>query len=114
MGRQEYTLNFTTTNYISEIAPARTFGFEEELAFLKAHGLAKGGNLENAVVIGKNGYLNQLRFENELVRHKILDLVGDLGLIGKRLPPLKIVCHMGGHKHNVLFGKLLLANSGDK
>ena len=114
VGRQEYTLEFTPENYLSQIASARTFGFEEELAFLKAHGLAKGGSLENAVVVGKDKFLNELRFENELVRHKILDLVGDLRLIGKRLPPLKIVCHMGGHKHNVLFGKLLLANSGDK
>lgn len=114
VGRQEYTLEFTPENYINEIAPARTFGFEEELAFLKAHGLAKGGSLENAVVVGKDKFLNELRFDNELVRHKILDLVGDLRLIGKRLPPLKIVCRMGGHKHNVLFGKLLLANAGDK
>ena len=114
VGRQEYTLEFTTENYLAQIAAARTFGFEEELAFLKAHGLAKGGSLENAVVVGKDKFLNELRFENELVRHKILDLVGDLRLIGKRLPPLKIVCRMGGHKHNVLFGKLLLANSGDK
>ena len=114
VGRQEYTLDFTTENYLTQIAPARTFGFEEELAFLKSHGLAKGGSLDNAVVVGKNEYLNELRFDNELVRHKILDLVGDLRLIGKRLPPLKIVCRMGGHKHNVLFGKLLLANSGDK
>ena len=110
VGRQEYTLPFTTNNYLQEIAAARTFGFEEELAFLKAHGLAKGGSLENAVVVGKDKFLNELRFENELVRHKILDLVGDFCLIGKRLPPLKIVCHMGGHKHNVLFGRLLLAN----
>lgn len=114
VGRQEYTLEFSTENYLAQIAPARTFGFEEELAFLKAHGLAKGGSLENAVVVGKDKFLNELRFENELVRHKILDLVGDLRLIGKRLPPLKIVCRMGGHKHNVLFGKLLLANSGGK
>ena len=113
VGRQEFTLEFTTQNYIEQIARARTFGFEEELAFLKAHGLAKGGNLENAVVVGKDKFLNELRFERELVRHKILDLVGDFCLIGKRLPPLKIVCHMGGHKHNVLFGKLLLANSGE-
>ncbi len=113
VGRQEYTLPFSTENYIAQIAPARTFGFEEELAFLKAHGLAKGGSLENAVVVGKDKFLNELRFENELVRHKILDLVGDFCLIGKQLPPLKIMCHMGGHKHNVLFGRLLLANSGE-
>lgn len=114
VGRQEYTLAFTTDNYIAQIAPARTFGFEEELAFLKAHGLAKGGSLENAVVVGKDKFLNELRFENELVRHKILDLVGDLCLIGKRLPSLHITCCGGGHKHNVLFGRLLLANSGEK
>jgi len=114
VGRQEYTLEFNTDNYLKEIASARTFGFEEELAFLKAHGLAKGGNLENAVVVGKDKFLNELRFKDELVRHKILDLVGDFSLIGKRLPPLKIVCRMGGHKHNVLFGRILLANSGDK
>lgn len=113
VGRQEYTLEFNTENYVAQIASARTFGFEEELAFLKAHGLAKGGSLENAVVVGKDKFLNELRFDNELVRHKILDLVGDLCLIGKRLSPLKIVCHMGGHKHNVLFGRLLLANSGE-
>ncbi len=110
VGRQEYTVEFTTENYLAQIAPARTFGFEEELAFLKAHGLAKGGSLENAVVVGKDKFLNELRFSDELVRHKILDLIGDFCLIGKRLPPLKITCHMGGHKHNVLFGRLLAAN----
>ncbi|MBR3632150.1 MAG: UDP-3-O-[Elusimicrobiaceae bacterium] len=114
VGRQEYTLSFSTENYVAQIAPARTFGFEEELAYLKAHGLAKGGSLENAVVVGKDKFLNELRFPDELVRHKILDLVGDLRLIGKRLPPLKITCHMGGHKHNVLFGRLLLANAEEK
>ena len=114
VGRQEYTVELNTENYMQQVAPARTFGFEEELAFLKAHGLAKGGSLENAIVIGKEKYLHELRFANELVRHKILDLVGDFSLIGKRLPPLKITCRMGGHKHNVLFGRLLLANSEEK
>lgn len=114
VGRQEYTLEFNTDNYLAQISQARTFGFEEELAFLKAHGLAKGGNLENAIVIGKEKYLNELRYADELVRHKILDLVGDFSLIGKKLPPLKITCCMGGHKHNVLFGRLLLANSEEK
>ena len=111
VGRQEYTVELNTENYMEQISSARTFGFEEELAFLKAHGLAKGGSLENAIVIGKEKYLNELRYANELVRHKILDLVGDFSLIGKRLPPLKITCCMGGHKHNVLFGRLLIANA---
>ncbi|MBQ7908025.1 MAG: UDP-3-O-[Elusimicrobiaceae bacterium] len=114
VGKQEYTVALNTENYLQQIAAARTFGFEEELAFLKAHGLAKGGSLENAIVIGKEKYLNELRYADELVRHKILDLVGDFSLIGKKLPPLKITCRMGGHKHNVLFGRLLLANSEEK
>lgn len=114
VGRQEYTVELTEGNYLQQISRARTFGFEEELAFLKAHGLAKGGSLENAVVVGKDKFLNELRYSNELVRHKILDLVGDFCLIGKRLGNLKITCRMGGHKHNVLFGRLLLANSEDK
>lgn len=114
VGRQEYTVELTEENYLQQISRARTFGFEEELAFLKAHGLAKGGSLENAVVVGKDKFLNELRYANELVRHKILDLVGDFCLIGKRLGNLKITCRMGGHKHNVLFGRLLLANSEDK
>lgn len=114
VARQEYTLEFTPENYLKEISRARTFGFEEELAFLKAHGLAKGGNLENAVIVGKDKFVNKLRYPNELVRHKILDLVGDLSLTGRKLPPLKITCTRGGHKHNVIFAKILLANSEDK
>lgn len=114
VGRQTYTVELTPENYLKEIAPARTFGFEEELAFLKQHGLAKGGSLENAVIVGKDKFLNERRFPDELVRHKILDLVGDFSLTGKDLPPLKITCSCGGHKHNVIFAKLLLENSEDK
>lgn len=114
VARQEFTLEFTPENYLKEISRARTFGFEEELAFLKAHGLAKGGNLENAVIVGKDKFINELRYPDELVRHKILDLVGDLSLTGRKLPPLKITCTRGGHKHNVIFAKILLANSEDK
>ena len=114
VSHQEFTLEFTPKNYQKEISRARTFGFEEELAFLKAHGLAKGGNLENAVIVGKDKFINELRYPDELVRHKILDLVGDLSLTGRKLPPLKITCTCGGHKHNVIFAKILLANSEDK
>lgn len=114
VSRQEFTLEFTQENYIRQIARARTFGFEEELAFLKAHGLAKGGSLENAVIVGKDKFLNELRYQDELVRHKILDLVGDISLTGRKLSPMKITCTCGGHKHNVIFAKILLANSEDK
>lgn len=114
VARQEYTLEFTPENYMREIARARTFGFEEELAFLKAHGLAKGGNLENAVIVGKDKFINELRFPDELVRHKLLDLIGDLSLTGYKLPPLKITCTCGGHKHNVIFAKILVSNAEEK
>lgn len=70
--------------FINEISRARTFGFLHEVKELWANNLAQGGSLENAVVIGQDNILNgELRYENELVRHKILDLLGDLYLIGK-------------------------------
>ena len=110
----EYSFVFNQQNYIEQIARARTFGFEEELAFLKAHGLAKGGNLENAVIVGKDKFINERRFPDEPVRHKLLDLIGDISLTGRKLPPLHIHCECGGHKHNVIFATILLANAEDK
>jgi len=71
--------------FISEIAPARTFGFLEQLPFLRRHGLAKGTTLGNTVVIGEEEFLNDTRFDDEFVRHKFLDLIGDLALLGKNL-----------------------------
>lgn len=114
LAHSEYSFEFTQDNYIEQIARARTFGFEEELEFLKAHGLAKGGNLENAVIIGKDKFINERRFPDEPVRHKLLDLIGDISLTGRKLPALHIRCECGGHKHNVIFASLLLANSEDK
>lgn len=108
VNRQEYTFEFSEQGYLKEIAPARTFGFEEEIAFLRANGLAKGGRIDNCVVIKKDGFSVPVRFDNEQVRHKILDLVGDLKLTGKILSPMHITCHCGGHKTNVEFAKLLL------
>ncbi len=108
VSRQEYTFVMGKDNYLKEIAPARTFGFEEEIAFLRAHGLAKGGNIDNCVVIRKDGFSVPLRFDNEMVRHKILDMVGDLKLTGKALGPMHIICTGGGHKSNVEFAKILL------
>ncbi len=114
LAHSEYTLEFTQDNYITQIARARTFGFEEELEFLKAHGLAKGGNLENAVIVGKDKFINPLRFPDEPVRHKLLDLIGDISLTGRKLPALAIRCECGGHKHNVIFAKILLATAEEK
>ena len=108
VNRQEYTFEYSEEGYLKEIAPARTFGFEEEIAFLQANGLAKGGRIDNCVVIKKDGFSVPLRFRDEMVRHKILDLLGDLKLTGKILGPMSLVCHCGGHKTNVEFAKMLL------
>jgi UDP-3-O-[3-hydroxymyristoyl] N-acetylglucosamine deacetylase len=80
---QTASLRVGADTYAETIAPARTFGFLREVEMLRKNGLALGGSLENAIVIGETGVLNQkLRFEDEFVRHKILDAIGDLSLIG--------------------------------
>lgn len=81
---QAYILKFTKESYKKEIARARTFGFLHEVQYLRSKGLALGGSLENAVVLDEKKILNPegLRFENEFVRHKILDAIGDMSLIG--------------------------------
>jgi UDP-3-O-[3-hydroxymyristoyl] N-acetylglucosamine deacetylase/3-hydroxyacyl-[acyl-carrier-protein] dehydratase len=101
--------SFTITKEIfeKEIAPARTYCFEHEIESLKRRGLARGGSLENAVVIGQNGIHNKdLRFPDEFVRHKILDLIGDVYLIGK---PLKahIIAIRCGHAANIALTRKL-------
>lgn len=81
---QQYSMKFSTESFTKEIAPARTFGFLHEVEYLKARGLARGGSLENAVVIDESGVMNPegLRFQDEFVRHKILDACGDFSLLG--------------------------------
>ncbi|WP_020676670.1 UDP-3-O-acyl-N-acetylglucosamine deacetylase [Geopsychrobacter electrodiphilus] len=81
---QQYSMKFSTENFRKEIAPARTFGFLHEVEYLKANGLARGGSLKNAVVIDDNGVMNPegLRYQDEFVRHKILDSFGDFSLLG--------------------------------
>jgi UDP-3-O-[3-hydroxymyristoyl] N-acetylglucosamine deacetylase / 3-hydroxyacyl-[acyl-carrier-protein] dehydratase len=97
-------------NYAKEIAPARTFCFDYEIEALKKKGLAKGGSLDNAIVIGPTGIYNPgaaLRFDNEFVRHKILDLMGDLTLIGSPLKA-RVTATRCGHGHNIKFLRQLL------
>ncbi len=81
---QDYILEFTKENYKNEIARARTFGFLHEVQYLRSKGLALGGSLENAIVLDDKKVLNPegLRFTDEFVRHKILDAIGDMSLIG--------------------------------
>ncbi|HBA88439.1 MAG TPA: UDP-3-O-[3-hydroxymyristoyl] N-acetylglucosamine deacetylase [Geobacter sp.] len=84
---QSKSLLFSQNSFVDDFASARTFGFLAEVEMMKSHGLALGGSLENAVVIGDNGVINPegLRFQDEFVRHKILDSVGDYSLCGHRL-----------------------------
>ena len=84
IGTQHYVFEFSKKSYVKEISRARTFGFLKDVQALRSMGLALGGSLENAVVIDENKILNPegLRFENEFVRHKILDAIGDLALVG--------------------------------
>ncbi|WP_297945069.1 UDP-3-O-acyl-N-acetylglucosamine deacetylase [uncultured Campylobacter sp.] len=84
IGTQHHVFEFSKKAYLKEISRARTFGFLKDVQVLRSMGLALGGSLENAVVIDENKILNPegLRFENEFVRHKILDAIGDLALVG--------------------------------
>jgi UDP-3-O-[3-hydroxymyristoyl] N-acetylglucosamine deacetylase len=105
---QSRTIRVTEESFIEEIAPARTFGFLKEVEMLRRRGLALGGSLENAVVLGETGVLNNpLRFEDEFVRHKILDVLGDLALVGHPIVG-HLVAHRGGHALHTAFAAKVL------
>jgi UDP-3-O-acyl N-acetylglucosamine deacetylase len=110
MPKMTMTMTVDRESYLSEVARARTFCFEYEVAYLKSQGLAQGGTLENAIVIGKDKFHTNaegLRFSDEFVRHKMLDLIGDLTLLGRPLFKMRIEAERLGHAHNVEFAKLL-------
>ena len=97
---------------MQDIAPARTFGFLREIETLRQQGLALGGSLENAVVIGDTGVLNHaLRFDDEFVRHKILDSIGDLYLAGSPIIGYFYGNKSGHYLNNQLLRKLFSDNS---
>jgi len=105
---QSRTMVISERSFVEDIAPARTFGFLKEVETLRQHGLALGGSLENAVVLGDTGPLNALRFDDEFVRHKILDAIGDLALLGHPLLG-HVVVNRGGHAlHTALAARLLV------
>ena len=104
---QQKTIDVSERVFVDEIAPARTFGFLKEVEMLRQRGLALGGSLENAIVLGETGVLNPLRFDDEFVRHKILDVIGDLALVG--FPIIgHLVVHRGGHALHTAFANELL------
>ncbi|MEL4895151.1 UDP-3-O-acyl-N-acetylglucosamine deacetylase [Crocosphaera sp. Alani8] len=91
------------------IAPARTFGFADQIEQLKQSGLIKGGTLDNALVCDRSGWLNPpLRFENEPARHKLLDLIGDLSLLGT-IPQAHFLAYKASHKLHVQLAKALFS-----
>ena len=105
---QARTLRITEDSFIEEIAPARTFCFLKEVELLRQNGLALGGSLDNAIVIGETGVLNSaLRFDDEFVRHKILDVIGDLALVGRPIIG-HVVAHRGGHALHTAFASRIL------
>ncbi len=105
---QARTLRITESTFVDDIAPARTFGFLKEVELLRQHGLALGGSLENAVVLGETGVLNnQLRFEDEFVRHKMLDAIGDLALVGYPIIG-HVIAHRAGHALHTAFASKVL------
>lgn len=109
-GEQKLGIDITTMKFVNALAPARTFGFLRDVEMLRSKGLAKGGSLDNAIVLGDKEVINgeSLRFKDEFVRHKILDAIGDLSLIG--LPIYgHIIANKSGHTlHINLLRKLLL------
>ena len=96
IGRQLFSLDLSPCSFVAEIAPARTFGLRSQVDQLRAAGLIKGGCLDNALVCDGDQWLNPpLRFAEEPVRHKILDLLGDLALVG--LPRAQVFAYRGSH-----------------
>ena len=108
IGRETFSLDLTNGQYVSKIAPARTFGFLHEAEAMRQQGLIRGASSENALVLTRDGLVNPpLRFDDEFVRHKILDLIGDLALIGRRILG-RVVADRAGHAmHTALVSRLL-------
>jgi len=112
IGHQKLEVEITPENYGTLIAPARTFGFYHEVEALQAAGLVRGGTLENAIVLTESGMLNEtsLRYPDEFVRHKILDLLGDFALIGQ--PVLgRLTANRAGHALHTRFVAELLEST---
>ncbi len=106
IGNQTFVIDLNPKSFVEMIAPARTFGFKDQFQELSELGLIKGGSLENALVCDGDKWVNPpLRFDNEPIRHKILDLIGDLALVG--LPKAQILVYKGSHSLNALLASSL-------
>ena len=110
IGRQSFHFDYHHDSFLRKIAPARTFGFMRDVEKMRAAGLARGGSVENCIVLDDEQVLNgPLRFRDEFVRHKILDLLGDLALVGRPIVG-EITAHRAGHAlHSRFVEKILRA-----
>ncbi|UCD32581.1 MAG: UDP-3-O-acyl-N-acetylglucosamine deacetylase [Desulfobacterales bacterium] len=110
INRQSYTIDLSDQVFESEISRARTFGFLQEYEYFKRYGLAQGVSLENVVVVGEHEIVNEggLRYENEFVRHKILDCLGDFSLLGMPIFG-HVIANKSGHALNHAFLKKFFA-----
>jgi UDP-3-O-[3-hydroxymyristoyl] N-acetylglucosamine deacetylase len=110
IGKQSFHFDFEHDNFLRKIAPARTFGFMRDVEKLRAAGLARGGSVENCIVLDDSGIVNgPLRFRDEFVRHKILDLLGDLALIGRPVIGEITATRAGHAMHSRFVARLLEA-----
>src|SRR5262249_16225435 len=100
IGTQVLSWTPTERSFVEDFAPARTYGFLKDLGLMRKNGLARGGSLDNAIVLGNQGPLTCLRHRDEFVRHKILDLLGDLALLGRPLVG-HVIARNGGHALNL-------------
>lgn len=108
IGKQTFRVALTNGSYREQIAPARTFGFMHEAEAMRQQGLIRGASMENAVVMDRKTVLNPpLRFPDEFVRHKVLDLIGDLALIGKQILGAVVADRAGHAMHTALVSRIL-------
>ena len=108
IGKQTFGVRLTNGSYLREIAPARTFGFLHEADAMRQQGLIRGASTENAIVLTKDEMLNPpLRYADEFVRHKVLDLIGDLALIGRQILGSVVADRAGHAMHTALVSRIL-------
>ena len=108
IGKETFKVDLSDGNYRTEIAAARTFGFLHEADAMRQQGLIRGASQENAIVLTRDGVMNPpLRFPDEFVRHKILDLIGDLALLGKQILGNVVADRAGHAMHTALVSRIL-------
>ena len=108
IGKETFKVDLSDGNYRSQIAAARTFGFLHEADAMRQQGLIRGASQENAIVLTRDGLMNPpLRFPDEFVRHKVLDLIGDLALLGKQILGNVVADRAGHAMHTALVSRIL-------